>query len=350
MKVPEPRQLQSGTWFIQLRLNGVSVSVSAPTKAECKNRAQLIKAEHLAGQRQIAKSDLTLKQAIDKYIGSKTNVLSPSTIRGYNTIRDNRFQSVIDKPVQSITDWQAQIDAASASLAPKTVKNDWRFICSVLREAGFTPPKVVLPQQIPAENEYLDPDEIKTFVKAVQGTPCEIPALLGLHSLRRSEMMGLTWENVDLEEEIIRVRGAAVFDENQKLVHKRTNKNTASSRDIPIMIPELLSALKAVPEEQRHGSLLSCNPNTIWAQVNRVCKLNGLPEIGVHGLRHSFASLAFSSDVGMTEREVMEIGGWSDYHTVHKIYEHLSRKNRLKAQNKMKAFYQNANKNANKTK
>ena len=74
----------------------------------------------------------------------------------------------------------------------------------------------------------------------------------------------------------------------------------------------------------------------IWASL----------EIGVHGLRHSFASLAFSSEVGLTEREVMEIGGWADSQTVHRIYEHLARKNRLKASNKMADFFKNADENA----
>ena len=35
MKVPEPRKLKSGTWFIQMRLGGESIPVSAPTRTEC---------------------------------------------------------------------------------------------------------------------------------------------------------------------------------------------------------------------------------------------------------------------------------------------------------------------------
>ena len=53
MKVPEPRKLQSGTWFIQLRLGGVSVPVSATTKKECIRQAQLIKAEHQSGKNKV---------------------------------------------------------------------------------------------------------------------------------------------------------------------------------------------------------------------------------------------------------------------------------------------------------
>ena len=50
MKVPEPRKLKSGTWFIQLRLGGESIPVSALTRSDCIKQAQLIKAQHRADQ------------------------------------------------------------------------------------------------------------------------------------------------------------------------------------------------------------------------------------------------------------------------------------------------------------
>lgn len=349
MKVPEPRKLSSGNWFIQMRLGGVSVPVTASTKKECIHQAQLIKAEHRAGKREIMRQEKspTLREAITAYIDARRNVLSPSTVRGYISIRDNHFQAVIDSQISDIGNWQNVINAEAGEHAAKTVKNDWRFICSVLRENGIVPPKVNLPQVIQKEAEFLDADQIPLFVEAVENTPCCIQALLALHGLRRSELVALTWDNVDLENKLLNIWGSAVYDENQKLVRKETNKNTTSRRTVPIMIPALEDALNAIPEDQRIGPVVTVTPNAVLKQINRACKKAGLPEVGTHGLRHSFASLALSSDVGMTEREVMELGGWSDPQTVHKIYEHLARKNRLKAENKMARFYKNANKNTN---
>ena len=79
-------------------------------------------------------------------------------------------------------------------------------------------------------------------------------------------------------------------------------------------------------------------------RVNNICKQNGLPLIGVHGLRHSFASLA--KHLGMPEKLTMQIGGWSDYQTMHKIYTHISQNDANYYKNAMSDFY-NANKNAN---
>ena len=348
MIVPEPRKLKSGSYFIQLRLNGVSVPVTAPTAKECKRQAELIKAEHRSGKRVVQehKSDPTLGQAIDHYIGSRRNVLSPSTIRGYETIRRNRFRSIIKRPISTVKDWQAVVNKEAALCSAKTLKSAWCLAASAIAFSGLDAPKVTLPQIIPASRPWLNAEQIRIFVDAVHGHCCEIPALLALHSLRRSEIMALTWEHIDLNAGTIRVEGSAVFDAENKLIYKPTNKSRNSRRKIPIMIPALMVALESVPESERTGALLRCNPNTIWAQINRVCETANLPKVGVHGLRHSFASLAHH--VGLPEEEAMLIGGWEDAQTMHKIYTHIAEADRMKAENMMAAFYKNANENANK--
>ena len=56
-KVPNPRKLKCGTWFIQLLLNGESIPVGATTKKECINQTQLIKAEYKAGKREAKRKE-----------------------------------------------------------------------------------------------------------------------------------------------------------------------------------------------------------------------------------------------------------------------------------------------------
>lgn len=350
MKVPQPRKLKSGTWFIQMRLNGVSVPVSAPTKTECIYQAQLIKSEYKAGKRHITRSNITLPQAIEKYTAARKNVLSPATIRNYKWVADHQFLTVQDIPLAKIKNWQELIDMEAAHYSPKTLKTTWHMVSAVLSENDIPKPKVKLPLVMRKDKPYLNPDEVKVFVKALLGEPCEIAALLGLHSLRLAEILALTWENVDLKNKLIKVRATMVKDEHNKTVFREVTKTKASRRDVPIMIPELLTALKAVPQSKRTGLVCTHNPSGLLKQINRVCKNNGLPEIGVHGLRRSFASLAFSAQVRMTEREVMEIGGWDDAATVHKIYEQISKKQLETASAKMGSFFsenQNANESAN---
>ena len=336
MKVPKPRKLKSGNWFIQLRLNGESVPVTAPTEKECIRIATLIKAEHAAGKRQISdKSTITLEQAIDCYISSKRNTLSPSTLRGYNVIKNNRLQSVMHKQLRNIDNWQVLFDAEAAHLSPKTVKNTHRFIKSVLKENGYELPNITLPQLEQKERPWLEPEQILKFIDAIKGEPCEIAALLALHSLRLSEIMALNKNSFDLTNGLIYVSGAAVLDTENKLVHKKTNKNASSTRAVPIMIPRLKMLLEQ--HEFKDGKLLTCHANTPYDQINRVCQRVGLPCVGVHGLRHSFASLGYHLKI--SELEIMELGGWSDYDTVHKVYTHLAKLDRLKSKNKIAEFF-----------
>ena len=54
MKVPKPRKLSSGNWYIYLRLGGEGVSITETTEKKCIRAAQVIKAKYLAGKREKA--------------------------------------------------------------------------------------------------------------------------------------------------------------------------------------------------------------------------------------------------------------------------------------------------------
>lgn len=357
MKVPKARKLPSGSWFIQLRIGGESVPVTANTEKECIRQAEYIKAQHKAGKRiqEPTKGKMlpTLGEAIDAYIENRNSVLSPSTIRGYKVIRKNRFAALMDKSLSDIPDdlWQKACNAEAKICSAKTLKNAWGFIASVVADAtGKQPPKVKLPQVVINERPFLEPEQIKPFIKAVHGTTSEIPALLALSSLRQSEIMALRWENIDFDKRIIKVRGAAVPDEFNKMVQKKTNKNATSTRNVPIMIDELYDALSK--EKQPSGLVVDCARSTIWKRINKICETNNLPIVSIHGLRHSFVSLAYHLNV--PEKIVMEIGGWSDYQTMRKIYTHIAKSDVAKYTDMFAGFFsdtpkeaQNANKNAN---
>ena len=344
MKLPKPERMSSGNYYIRLRLNGESISVVAATETECRNQARLIKAEHKAGKRLERvgkKAEPTLLQIIETYIDNRKAVLSVSTIVGYEVIKNNRFQAYMKKRPSEIGNWQAVInDEVKSDISAKTLKNSWALVAAALEYSGIKAPAVKLPQVVQAARPWLDADQIKTFVAAVKGQDCEIPALLALHSLRRSEILGLTWEKVDIKNGIIHVEGSAVPDSENKLVYKETNKTKNSRRNVPFMIPALKEAMLAVPEAQRTGFIYTKYRNTLWRDINAICAANGLPQVGVHGLRHSFASLAHH--VGLPEQDAMLIGGWEDAQTMHRIYEHISDADRLKAENKIAEFFKNA--------
>lgn len=354
MKVPKAKQLPSGNWFIHLRLGGENIPVTAATEKECTLQAQTIKAQYLLGARQSRKDGVTLSQAIDQYIRRRTKgnaPLSPSTVDGYRRVQKNHFASVIGKPIFKIKDWQDAIDDDLETYSPKTVQNAWGLIKSVLREQKIPDPEVSLPKVKSNERGWLDPDQILRLVEASDGTPAALPVFLGLHSLRRSEIAALSWRDINLtsgEFGVIRIHSAVVQDENHRFVERNQNKTEGSTRSVPIMIPELAVILASTPMEQRVGKVVQCSPHTICNRINAACEAAQLPKVGTHGLRHSFASLGYHLQPRISELMIMEMGGWSTIDTVHRIYTHLAKEDRIRAQNEMMTFYtKTQTKNAN---
>lgn len=339
MKIPEPRKLSSGNYFIQLRLGGESISITDPSRTACIREARAIKAEYLAGKRAKAAPEApTLTEAIDAYIAQRSNTLSPLTIRGYRTIQKHRFQTTMPRRLDQIADedWQGIVNMEAALCAPKTLKTAFAFVRGVVEHTtGRQLPNVSLAAPVPKEKAFLTPEQIRVFVEAVKDTRYAVPALLALSSLRISEIQALRWEDIPEDPDFIRVQGAVVLNEKNKYQRKAQNKNAASTRNVPVMIPELTEAIRR--NRKPEGPVLDITQNSLRCAIKKICRENDLPDIGVHGLRHSFASLAYHLQV--PERIAMEIGGWSDATTMHKIYTHIAQADIQRYQTAMTDFY-----------
>lgn len=349
IKIPSARKLPSGNWFVQLRLDGQSISITKPTEKEAVAEALAVKQGIIKVKKQPL-GDQTLTKAIDLWLQDNKDRISPSTVRGYKTCQKSGFSSLMKQKCKDITEAKVAkaINDECRSFAPKTVINRWRFISQVLTWATgnhFTPQ---LPQIVKKDVDFLDREELDIFIKYIKGKPVEIPALLAISSLRRSEIAALDWKNVDLKNRWIKVRGSVVPGEDHKMIQKETNKNSTSRRDVPIIDP-LYAALMAV--ETKQGKVVPQHPATVWRQINEACAAAGVPEVGCHGLRHSFASLCHS--LGIPAQAAMEIGGWADRTTMDRIYTHVSKRDKNSYQNAFTQHFvpsqkdENANENAN---
>lgn len=336
MKIPKAKQLPSGSWFCRVRVDGKDIGITRPTEKEAVAEAMAVKAgikEHAS----IEGKDKTVLQAIDDYIEARSGVLSPATVRGYEIIKKNRFQKIMGRKIGSISpeQWQSAVSELAKKYSAKTVKNSWGLLSSVITASTGKSISVKLPQVIPNAREFLDADQIPIFLNAVKGRKVEIAALLALSSLRRSEIMALDWNDVDLQKGIIKVTAATVQDADNKMVRKKETKNQTSRRTIP-MIQPLRDALEAV--EDKSGPVVKMSLTRMYVHINQVCRESGLPEVGVHGLRHSFASLAYHLE--MPEKITMEIGGWSNLGTMRNIYTHIAQRDREKYSSSFLEFFE----------
>lgn len=311
------QKLPSGNYRVQYYKDGKRHSVTRPTAYEAEREAMLLMNGNIP--------DITLHEAIDCYINERKNVLSPSTIVGYRTIQRNRFQSVMHLPIADKIRWQQVVNDEALTISPKTLYNSWGLVKAILTTYGVAVPRVQLPQRITEEHLFFQPEEIKQFVKLIEGHENEAQFLLCLHGLRKSEMLAVT--DSDIKDGYIYVRGSIIRTEANTYVSRDSNKTVKSRRIVPIFIERL----EHLPLER------NCRPDTIGRRFQRLCEENGLPQIGLHGLRHSFVSLCYY--LGISLMVTMRYGGYSNPTVVQSIYTHLANRELKESEAKLKQFF-----------
>ena len=331
--VPTPKQLPSGNWRVYLERE--QQSVTAETPEACKAQAIAIRkqweTDEAAGLHIPPPQVTTLRSVLSDYITSKEPVRSPSTIDGYNNILRNRFKDYMDLDVHAI-DFQKMInDEVLKGVSAKTVRNAWGLVSSALSKEKFVFEVPSLPRLAKKERSWLTYDQINVFLAVIRESKYELPAILALHSLRKSELCGLRINDCDLTKQVIHIRGALVKTADG-YVYTKLNKTDSSSRDIPIIIPRLTELLNNIINYNNNSfssqsSSSNCDKfivevprDGIYKAINQACLKAGLPPIGIHGLRHSFASLAYH--LGWKKMTTMQVGGWHNSKVLDAIYTH----------------------------
>ena len=327
ISVPTPKRLPSGSWRIYLEREKKSITADTPDDCilQATEYRKQWEIDEAAGLHIPPPRVTTLHSVVEDYITSKEPVRSPSTIDGYNNILRNRFKNYMDLDVHAI-DFQKMVnDELLKGVSAKTVRNAWGLVSSALSKEKivFEPPS--LPRLAKKERSWLTYEQINIFLAVIRESKYELPAILALHSLRKSELCGLRINDCDLTKQVIHIRGALVKTING-YVYTKLNKTDSSSRDVPILIPRLTELLDNIinNNSSSHQSasqyVVSLPRNNIYKEINKVCRQAGLPEVGIHGLRHSFASLAYH--LGWKKMSTMAVGGWRNSKVLDEIYTH----------------------------
>lgn len=340
MKIPEPRRLKSGTWFLQLRLNGVSVPVTAPTASECKRSAALIKAEHAAGRRRLRKSDgMTLREAAQAYINVRRGRTSPTTLAGYEKILRNYYQEILDLQLRDIT-WKTidaelgrecqRVSSRGKPFSPKTIHSAHSFYMSVLSENRVTFDRdFTLPEEKRKPIQLPTADEVYT---AVKGTEIELPCLLAMWlTLSISEIRGLTKSKSIYKGQISVIE--TVVDVDGKPVRKEGGKEETRSRtlDIPPYIRQLIDAVEG-------DVICPLSGQAVNKRLQRRLEKFGVRKISFHKLRHISASTMALLDI--PSNYAQDRGGWQTDHVMKQTYTHTFTSGRRDADRKMDEHFQ----------
>lgn len=305
-------KLPSGSYRVRQQVDGRRISITLPYKPTKKEAQQLIDDKRTGKD----KLKLTFDAAATQYINGKRNTLSPSTIRGYESLRKNMPENISHALIGGLSAWDIQkyINDLSADHSPKTVRNHHGFISSVLD--AFRPDFVLhtnLPQK-EKKSIYLPTDaEIKKIFEYVSGTKYEIAFRLACYGLRRSEICALT--PADLDGDVLTISKAMVQNESYEWVVK-TTKTVDSTRTV-ILDDGLCDLIR------QSESIYSGNPHNLYDHLQLVLRDLGIAPFSFHVLRHYYASTAHA--MGMPDAVIMATGGWKTDHVMKSVYRHEKR-------------------------
>lgn len=305
-------KLPSGSYRIRKMYKGKTHTVVFSYKPTQKEAMQAMAAE-LDKVQHGRHDELTFKAASEKYIESKKNILSPSTIRGYSGIVRQISNAFLDNNIYDITtlDVQSEMNRIAGYCSPKTVRNHHGFISAVL--GAFRPDlklNTTLPQKVKRDPYIPSDDDVKKILGYAKGTEYEIPIILACYGMRRSEICALTPD--DINGDIVSITKAKVQDENLEWVIK-TTKTTASTRDIVIPM-EIADKIRA------KGYVYNGHPGEITKFLAASQKKLGIPLFSIHKLRHYFASKM--SAMNIPEEDILRSGGWETAYVMKGVYRH----------------------------
>lgn len=144
--------------------------------------------------------------------------------------------------------------------------------------------------------------------------------------LRRGEVLGLLWEDIDIKNRIIHVRRSlAQGDVNVPAIGSVKTKN--SMRDIPITSDALINFLRLIPKSSQFvingngcvGFLPVKTFDTEYVSfIKTVCKKLGIPRLTPHELRHTYGTVL--REKGLDLLSISKLLGHSDTKITEKHY------------------------------
>lgn len=282
----------------------------------------------------VPRTDLTVSEMLDKWYKEKCEPKrAPATLSNYRLSIKYAKAALGRVPLRNLT--TGMIEAAYTSMARE--KSDATIYCvhKVLHAAlrygvkckilGSNPAsdaEVSMPDRQP--RKPLNVEQADNLLDAVQKYSLgNLISLAMWTGLRRGELLGLRWQDVDLEEGVISVTQQLQRIDGETLI--RSPKSKKSKRDV-YLTDDALALLWSMRTENPDGEFVICkpdgspyNPTYVSRRVKQIVAKAGFP-MRLHDQRHTFATLTLASGVDI--RVVQDILGHEDLATT-QIYTHV---------------------------
>jgi len=252
----------------------------------------------------------------------KVRPSSHQTYRGYidNHIKPNignipleklttmELQKLYRKLLTSGRVERIEADKQPKGLSAKTVRNINQVISSAMDLAVAQ--KIILenptnacslPRVEHKEMQTISAEQLQAFLEEAKRSDVYEMYYIELSTgLRRGELLGLKWEDIDMKQGIIRVRRQVSRIDGKIVEAPLKTKNSYRAVTISPQAVEVLKAQKEKADDEYvfpspKGGPIS--PDSVNNMLHRVLDRAGIPRVRFHDMRHTFATLALQNGV-----------------------------------------------------
>lgn len=307
--------------------------LTAPTRREAEREEARLRHEAATGL-DLEPTKISLAEYLKRWLDAVRPNLAPSTERRYeDLLRHQVIPHIGTIPLSKLRPLHVQQLYArlqengradgKGGLSPRTLLHVHRLLSEALRQAvrwQIIPRNVCqaveAPQARRAEMRTLSPEETRRLLEAAKAedTAYGDVIVLAIHTgLRLGELLGVRWEDVDLEKGALTIRRALQYVPGEGLAF-REPKTARARRTLPLG-PTALATLRQLRRRQLEERLAVgpsyCDSGVVFADVlgrplppYRVSqrfpvfvKRLGLAPLRFHDLRHTHASLLLARGV-----------------------------------------------------
>lgn len=250
----------------------------------------------------------------DRYLDNKCTEKSPTTIKGYKSIKKNTPTWFLNEDLLKVTSdtVQAVVDEYLEKHSAKSTRLFYSFWkCVIDSYRPFVKLSIKLPT-LSKKHEY-EPTtkDIKAILEYAKDSRYYIPLKLASIGLRRGEACAITDKDIN-DDNILTINKDMIVDEFNKQVIKNTPKTDASNRRI--LIPGDLADMI-----RDSGKAFDGNMHTINEYLHKCQDALKIPRFRLHILRHFAAAYLLKN--GFTSVQIEDYMGWEHGSSVmQKVY------------------------------